>query len=58
MDGQQLSQTARGRWDFGAVRSEPLGPSDDWQYVDFASSEVIEGTLEAFKRICHHTYVL
>jgi hypothetical protein len=58
LDGSQQApqHTARGsRWEFGAVRSEPLGPSDHWLYVDFASTEVIEGTLEAYKRICHNT---
>jgi len=58
MDGSQsLPTVSRSRWDLGAVRSEPLGPSDDWQYIDFASAEVIEGTLEAYKRICHNTCV-
>lgn len=34
-----------------------MAPSDDWQYTEIASNEVIDALLEAFRRICYPMYV-
>lgn len=38
---------------FGAVKDEPMEPSDEWHYTEIASNEVIDALLEAFRRICY-----